>query len=54
MAPGLGVDQLHVDAHPIAAALHAAFEHIANVEVAPDLFQVGDLALEGKGRVARR
>jgi hypothetical protein len=32
MAPGLGVDQLHVDPHPIAAALHAAFERVTHVE----------------------
>jgi hypothetical protein len=53
MAPSLGVDQLHVDPHPSATALHATFEHIASVKVATDLFHVGRLALECEGRVAR-
>ena len=49
---GLGVDQLHVDAHAVSAALHAAFEHIAHVELAADLLQVDGLALVGEGGVA--
>ena len=37
---GLGFDQLHVDAHPVSRALHAAFEHVANVEFAADLLEI--------------
>ena len=37
MIAGFGVDELHVDAHAVAAALDAAFEHIADVQLAPDL-----------------
>ena len=37
MIAGLGVDELHVDAHAIAAALDAAFEHVAYVQLAADL-----------------
>ena len=48
----LGVDQLHVDAHAVAAALNAAFQHVADVQLAPDLLQVDRLALVGERRVA--
>ena len=37
----------------IAAALHAAFEHVAHVEFATDLLEVDRLALVGEGSVAR-
>ena len=37
MIAGFGVDQLHVDAHAVAAALNAALEDIANVQLASDL-----------------
>ena len=52
MIAALGVDQLHVDAHAISAALDAAFEHVADVELAPDLFEIDRLALVGEGGVA--
>ena len=45
MGAALGVDQLHVDAHAGAAALHAAFEHIAHVQFAPDGFRSTALPL---------
>ena len=48
----LGLDQLHIDAHAISRALHAAFEHVANVEFASDLFEVGRLAFVGKSCAA--
>jgi len=40
MPAAFGVDQLDVDAQPVAAALHAAFERIADVELAAERFQV--------------
>src|SRR5262249_34467322 len=46
------VDQLRVDANTIAAALHAAFEDVAHVELASDLLHVRGLALVGECRVA--
>ena len=48
MAAGLGLDQLHIDAHPIPAALDAAFEHVAHVQLAADLPEVGRLAFVGE------
>jgi hypothetical protein len=47
-----GVDELHVDAHAGAAALDAAFEDVADVQVAADLPQIDGLAFVGEGRVA--
>ena len=52
MTAGFGVDELHVDAHAAAAALDAAFENIADVQLAADLLQVDRLALVGEGGVA--
>jgi hypothetical protein len=37
MIAGFRVDELHVDAHSIAAALNAAFEYVAYVQLAADL-----------------
>ena len=37
-----GLDQLHVDAHPVAAALDAAFEHVAHIESRPICLRSGD------------
>ena len=51
MRAGLRLDQLHVDPHALAAALDAALEHVAHVEVAPDLANVDWLAPIGEGRV---
>ena len=52
MIAGLGVDQLHIDAHAVSAALDAAFQHIADVQLAADLLQIDGLALVGEGGVA--
>jgi hypothetical protein len=38
MIPGFGVDQLHVDAHAVSAALNAALEDIASVVSQPEHF----------------
>ena len=48
----LGVDELDVDAHALAAALNAAFERIAHVELAADLLRVDRLALVGESGAA--
>ena len=39
------VDELHVDAHAVSAALNAALEHIADVQLAADLLQIDGLPL---------
>ncbi len=52
MTAGLGVDELHVDAHAVSAALNAALEDIADVQLAPDLLQIDGLALVSEGGVA--
>ena len=52
MTASLGVDELHVDAHAVSAALNAALEDIANVQVAADRLHVERLALVGERRVA--
>jgi hypothetical protein len=48
MLAGFDIDQLHVDAQPAAAALHAAFQHVAHIEIPADLLQIGGLALVGE------
>ncbi len=52
MLTRFGVDELHIDAHAVSAALNAALEDIANVQLAPDLFQIDGLALVSEGSVA--
>jgi len=47
-----GVDQLHVDSDLVAGPPHAAFEDIADAELAPDLLHIDARALVGKGGVA--
>ncbi len=37
MIAAFGVDELNVDAHAIPAALDAALQHIADIQLAPDL-----------------
>ena len=52
MAAGFGVNELHVDAHAVPAALNAALEDIAHVQVAADRLHVERLALVSESRVA--
>ena len=52
MIARFGVDKLHIDAHPIAAALNAAFDDIANVQLAADLLEIDGFPLVGKCGVA--
>ena len=40
-----GVDELDIDAHAVSAALNAALQDIANVQLAPDLLQIDGLPL---------
>jgi hypothetical protein len=35
-----GIDKLHVHPEPAPAALHGAFEHVTDVQLAPDLPEV--------------
>src|ERR1700722_15271272 len=42
---GRSVDELTRDAQPLTRLSHAALEHIAHAELAPDLFRVDRLAL---------
>ena len=52
MIARFGVDELHVDAHAVSAALDAALEDIADVQLAPDLSSRRRLAFVGERRVA--
>ena len=53
MRAGRGIDELAGDAHPAARLAHAAFEHVADAELAPDLLHVHRPALVGEARIAR-
>src|SRR5262249_3568882 len=46
------LDQLRSDTDPVASLANAAFKHIADTEIAPDLFHVHGAALVGEARVA--
>ena len=52
MIARFGVDELDIDAHAVSAALDAALEDIADVQLAADLLQIDGLALVGEGGVA--
>ena len=52
MIARFGVDELHIDAHSVSAALNAALQHIADVQVASDCLHVEPLALVNKRRIA--
>ena len=52
MVARFGVDELHVDAHSVSAALNAAFEEIADVQLAPDGFHVERFAFVSERRIA--
>ena len=53
MRAGLGVDELGVHPHLIAAVLFAALQDVAHAEVFADLLHVHGLALVGEGGAAR-
>ena len=44
MCVGVGVDQLHADAHPVPGALHVAFEHLGHAELLANLLD-GELCV---------
>ena len=52
MTAGLSVNELNVDAHAVPAALDAALEDIADVQLAADLLQIDGFALVGECGVA--
>jgi len=52
MVAALCVDELHVDTQPVAAALHAAFERIADVQFAANRLHVDGFTLVRKCRIA--
>jgi hypothetical protein len=52
MFAGLGFDQLHVHAKPLATALHRAFERVADVQLSPDLLHIDGLAFVGERGIA--
>jgi len=48
-----GIDELRSDAHAVGGAADAAFEHVANAELASDLPDVDRLAFVGEARISR-
>ena len=52
MCAGIRVDELYVEAQPIAGTLNAAFQHIPHVQFAPDLLQVDMFAFVSEGGIA--
>ena len=53
MRAGLRLDELRGDAHAVARLAHAALQHIAHAEFAPDLLHVDGAALVGEAGIAR-
>ena len=37
---GFSIDKLHVDPKPVTATLYRAFEHVADIQLPPDLANV--------------
>src|SRR2546423_14969999 len=52
MRAALGIDELRIEAHPLASVLHAAFEHVSHAELTADPAGVDGLALVGKSGAA--
>ena len=52
MSPCVGLDQLRGDAQSVGRLAHAAFQHIAHSEFAPDLPDVDRSALVDEGRIS--
>jgi hypothetical protein len=50
---GRGIDQLAGDADLSGCLAHAAFQHVANTEFAPDLFDIDGPPFVSKARIAR-
>ena len=53
VAVGIGVDQLHGHAHPVARLAHAALDHVLDAELRRDVLDLDRLALVDERRVAR-
>ena len=52
MSARFSIDELHVDAHAVAAALDAALEDIADIQLTTNLLQIDSFAFEGESGVA--
>ena len=52
MVAAFGVDELDVDPHSTCGALDASLQHVAHVELAPNLFEIDLLAFVSKGGVS--
>jgi hypothetical protein len=50
---GFRVDKLRHNAHPFAAAPHAAFQHVSHTKFAGDPPDINSLALVGEAGIAR-
>jgi hypothetical protein len=48
MAPGSGIDQLHVHSHLVVGSANASFENVADTEFPRDLPHVNRFSLVGK------
>ena len=48
MGAALGVDELRVDPHPVAAGLHRTLQHIAHAQILADRLGVAGLPLKVK------
>ncbi len=53
MSTRRGIDQLTCDADTVSGLAHAAFQHIADAELAADLLHVHRAAPVGEARIAR-
>jgi hypothetical protein len=53
MATVIGVDELDIDAHAVSAALNAALQHVADVQLAPNRLHVDRFAFVRERRIAR-
>ena len=51
MGAGIAIDQLDVDAQPVAAALNAPLQRIVHVQIAADLPEIDCSALIDEGGV---
>ena len=52
MRAGVAIDQLYVNAHAVAPALHPPLQRVAHVQVAADLPEIDRFTLVGEGGVA--
>src|SRR5262249_49080751 len=53
MVASFGINQLRCDAHTVARAAHAAFEHVADTELGGNLCHIDSRSLVGERGAAR-